>query len=165
MITDWAAFNLSSNENSEWKSPINKSLAFSNTLPLQPYLPWAWACADLLTPLKKGQTNHQFVFLSEFWTKGPCHLLYCDINSFFYQVYRKYRKYMVELVSSHYHRLGWKDEGRHTDKLNRYNILNLACDHGYKPCNERAEQIFNQWIKDPDFYIKPNIRHYNRHNS
>jgi len=74
------------------------------------------------------------------------------------QVYRKYRKYMVELVSSHYHRLGWKDEGRHTDKLNRYNILNLACDHGYKACNERAEQIFNQWIKDPDFYIKPNIR-------
>ena len=71
---------------------------------------------------------------------------------------------MVELVSSHYHRLGWKDEGRHTDKLNRYNILNLACDHGYKACNERAEQIFNQWIKDPDFYIKPNIRHYNRHN-
>ena len=72
--------------------------------------------------------------------------------------FRDYRKYVVGLVAEHYHRLGWQDEGSHTDKLNRFNILNLACGYGYKPCLEEAENIFSKWIADEDFYIKPNLR-------
>ena len=73
-------------------------------------------------------------------------------------VYRDYRRYIVDLVAPHYARLGWQDEGDHTDKLNRLNILNLACQYGHQPCSAEAEQIFNKWIADPEFYIHPNLR-------
>ena len=72
--------------------------------------------------------------------------------------YRVYRQYIVDLVKDHYERLGWNDEGSHTDKINRFNILNLACQYGYQPCNEEAEKRFKQWIDDENTYIKPNIR-------
>ena len=72
--------------------------------------------------------------------------------------YRHYRKYIVDLVSAHYERLGWEDEGSHTDKINRNNILQLACHYGYRPCNAEAGRIFNKWIADSEYYIKPNIR-------
>jgi len=72
--------------------------------------------------------------------------------------YRHYRKYIVDLVSAHYERLGWEDEGSHTDKINRINILQLACRYGYRPCNVEAGRIFNKWIADSEYYIKPNIR-------
>ena len=72
--------------------------------------------------------------------------------------YRHYRKYIVDLVSAHYERLGWEDKGSHTDKINRNNILQLACHYGYRPCNAEAGRIFNKWIADSEYYIKPNIR-------
>ena len=72
--------------------------------------------------------------------------------------YRHYRKYIVDLVSDHYERLGWEDEGSHTDKINRNNILQLACNYGYRPCNIEAGRIFRKWVADPEHYIKPNIR-------
>ena len=72
--------------------------------------------------------------------------------------YRHYRKYIVDLVSAHYERLGWEDEGSHMDKINRNNILQLACHYGYRPCNAEAGRIFNKWIADSEYYIKPNIR-------
>ena len=72
--------------------------------------------------------------------------------------YRHYRTYIQDLVSAHYERLGWEDEGSHTDKINRNNILQLACHYGYRPCNAEAGRIFNKWIADSEYYIKPNIR-------
>jgi len=72
--------------------------------------------------------------------------------------YRLFRNYLVDLVSDHYDRLGWKDEGSHVQKMNRYNILGLACKNGHRGCNEEAEKIFRSWIEDETVYITPNIR-------
>jgi len=70
-----------------------------------------------------------------------------------------FRKYIVDLVSSHYDRLGWQDEdSNHLEKLNRYNILSLACMNGHQLCLSEAGQLFSSWIEDKDFYISPNIR-------
>lgn len=67
------------------------------------------------------------------------------------------RKYLVELVSSHYESLGWKDEGTHLEKLNRQNILDLACRHGHAGCLEEAGRLFQEWLED-EAYIPPNLR-------
>jgi len=72
--------------------------------------------------------------------------------------YRLYRNYIVDIISDHYDRLGWEDEGSHVEKMNRYNILGLACKNGHRGCNEEAKNIFQKWIKDETVYIKPNIR-------
>ena len=42
------------------------------------------------------------------------------------------RDYLVRLVGPHYDRLGWVDEGGHGEKMNRHNILDLACRHGHQ---------------------------------
>lgn len=72
--------------------------------------------------------------------------------------YPALRKYLLTLVSDHYERLGWKDEGTHTERLNRVNIIGLACLVGHVGCLEEAGRLFNDWIEDDKVYIAPNIR-------
>jgi len=73
-------------------------------------------------------------------------------------VYPKFRKYILDLVSDHYDKLGWKDEGTHMEKLNRFNILGLSCMNGLTKCLTEAGQLFTAWIADPLTYISPNLR-------
>ena len=73
-------------------------------------------------------------------------------------VYPVFRKYVVSLVSQHYQRLGWRQEGTHLEKLNRNNILSLACRHGLALCRQEAARLFSSWISDPSLYIHPDIR-------
>ena len=68
------------------------------------------------------------------------------------------QEYMRDLVADHYSRLGWENTGSHAQKLNRNNIINLACGSGSPECNDRASQLFQAWIKDPSVYIHPNLR-------
>ena len=70
----------------------------------------------------------------------------------------QFRKYIIELVTDHYQRLGWRDDGTHLEKLNRNNILSLACRHGLDICTKEAARLFSNWIKDSSVYITPNIR-------
>ena len=73
-------------------------------------------------------------------------------------VYPQFRKYIIELVTDHYERLGWREDGTHLEKLNRNNILDLACRHGLDICTQEAATLFSNWIRDNSFYISPNIR-------
>lgn len=72
--------------------------------------------------------------------------------------YPLFRKYMLGLVDQHYNRLGWKDDGDHTERLNRLDILSLACANGHKACLDEAGDLFLAWIKDKSAYIPPNLR-------
>lgn len=72
--------------------------------------------------------------------------------------YPLFRSYVVDLVIPHYDRLGWRDEGSHIERTNRYNILALACKYGHTPCNTEAGNRFTQWIQDPTLYIPANLR-------
>jgi len=69
-----------------------------------------------------------------------------------------FRRYVVDLVSPHYDRLGWRDDGSHVERMNRYNILGLACLAGHTGCREEAGRLFQQWVDTPDNYIVPNLR-------
>ena len=72
--------------------------------------------------------------------------------------YSLFRNYVLNLVTDHYERLQWKDDGTHIEKLHRINILTLACKNGYKPCLEQAGNVFLAWISDKSAYIPPNLR-------
>ena len=72
-------------------------------------------------------------------------------------LYPQFRLYVVNLVSQHYQRLGWGEGGTHLEKLNRNNILSLACKHGLASCGEEAANLFSSWISDQSFYIHPSI--------
>jgi hypothetical protein len=47
-------------------------------------------------------------------------------------------QYIVDLVDVHYERLGWRDDGRHTDRRLRLEILALACRNGHGECLSQA---------------------------
>ena len=68
------------------------------------------------------------------------------------------QEYIRGLVKDHYTRLGWENTGSHAQKLNRNNIINLACGSGLPECNKKASELFQAWIKDPTVYIHPNLR-------
>jgi len=72
--------------------------------------------------------------------------------------YSHLRKFVRSLVDDHYERLGWNDRGSHVVRSNRVNILNLACKNGHPGCLKQAGDAFNAWIKDPSYYIPPNLR-------
>ena len=74
------------------------------------------------------------------------------------EVYPAFRNYVVNLVSRHYQRLGWREDGTHLERLNRNNILSLACRHGLTVCRQEAAALFSSWITDQSFYIHPDIR-------
>ena len=59
MIIDRMTFNLSSNENREWKSSANKCSAFSVTLPCQLYKQWAWSIGSAVTVVVDSFSMHQ----------------------------------------------------------------------------------------------------------
>ena len=75
--------------------------------------------------------------------------------------YAKYRDFGLSLVKGHYHRLGWKDEGSHLEKLTRLKILDFACKFDYRPCREEAKKKFKQWIEGnkEKKSIEPNFRY------
>lgn len=72
--------------------------------------------------------------------------------------YPKFRAYVVDLVAPHYARLGWRDDGSHTEKTNRFNILALACSYGHTKCQQEAGELFQRWVGDSQHYIAPNLR-------
>jgi len=76
------------------------------------------------------------------------------------KVYPLLRKYYVNLIEGHYTRLGFREneEDKHVDKMNRLNILYLACRNGYSTCLTEAGDRFLAWIKDKSAYIPPNLR-------
>ena len=67
-------------------------------------------------------------------------------------------KYIQNLVREHYSRLGWRDEGTHAEKLNRNDIISLACASGIKECKDNAGELFDSWLADPNFFISPNLK-------
>ena len=74
--------------------------------------------------------------------------------------YALFTEFGLSLIKSHYHRLGWKDEGSHLEKLTRVKILGLACKFDYRPCREEARKKFKQWIEGnkEERSIEPNFR-------
>merc|ERR1711879_805651 len=69
-----------------------------------------------------------------------------------------FRAYVVDLVSPHYDQLGWRDDGSHVERMNRYNILGLACKYGHTGCRQEAGRLFQRWVDTPGDYIAPNLR-------
>jgi glutamyl aminopeptidase len=70
-----------------------------------------------------------------------------------------FRAYVVELVGPHYDRLGWRDQGSHVERMNRYNILGLACKYGHVGCRAEAGRLFRKWVGSSEAtYIAPNLR-------
>ena len=69
-----------------------------------------------------------------------------------------YFQYYINLVDGHYNRLGFNDDGNHVNKMNRLNILHLACRNGHSACRTEAGNQFLAWIKDKSAYIRPNLR-------
>lgn len=65
---------------------------------------------------------------------------------------------MLSLVEDHFNDLGWNDVGSHSEKLNRFNVLNLACRSGHQGCLREAGKLFQEWIDNRSYYIAPNIR-------
>ena len=63
-------------------------------------------------------------------------------------------------MEGHYKRLGFKEneDDSHVDKMNRLNILHLACRNGHSTCRTEAGNSFLAWIKDKSAYISPNLR-------
>jgi len=76
----------------------------------------------------------------------------------FTPTYPLLQEYIRDLVNVHYSRLGWEQTGTHAEKLNRNNIINLACDSGLKDCNDQAAKLFQAWIADPEMFISPDLR-------
>lgn len=74
-------------------------------------------------------------------------------------VYQKFRTYILELVSSHFDRLGLEDEGTHLEKRTRVLIAKLACKVGYEPCLRGAEEMMSNWLADSEIgAISANMR-------
>ncbi len=92
------------------------------------------------------------------WESAYAKLINLKTLLFSTSTYPLLRKYMVSLVKDNYNRLEWRDDGSHTDRLNRIDILSLACSNGYKPCLDQAGDLFLAWIKDKSAYIPPNLR-------
>ena len=67
-------------------------------------------------------------------------------------------QYIVDLIDGHYERLGWRDDGSHTDRRTRIEMLSLACRNGHVECLGQAGDLFLAWIKDKSAYIPPNLR-------
>jgi len=74
------------------------------------------------------------------------------------ETYPLFQNYIQDLVRSRYREMGWDDTGSHADKLNRYNILSLACRSGLQECLDKAASLFTTWITDVSTYISPNLR-------
>lgn len=72
--------------------------------------------------------------------------------------YPLFRKYVLSLVSDHYDRLQWVDNGSHNERIHRINILTMACRNGHKACLDQAGDRFLAWIRDKSAYIPPNLR-------
>ena len=51
-----------------------------------------------------------------------------------------------------------RDQGPHLERLNRVNIISLACRNGHVGCLKEAGKIFKDWIRDENKYISPNLR-------
>ena len=94
-----------------------------------------------------------------------------------------FKKYVVDLVSKQYQRLGWLDNGTHTERMNRSNqhsitttiscllsehlhkkisfrgnIIGLTCKYGHTQCSSEAGKLFKKWVSEPGHYIAPNLR-------
>ena len=67
-------------------------------------------------------------------------------------------QFILSLVTDHYDRLGWNDEGSLPERRNRVDVLGLACKNGHAKCLKAAGVAFTMWIDDPTFYIPPNLR-------
>ena len=170
--TEWVKFNVGQFGYYRVNYPSEQWTQLANLLVQQPQALGPMDRASLLNDAfalaEAGHLNYttpldMIAYLAQETHLVPWDTVYSSLNKLGVRLrnslsFREYRQYIVHLVKDHYHRLGWEDEGSHTDKLNRYNILNLACGYGYKPCLEEAKNIFAQWIEDQEYYIKPNLR-------
>ena len=69
-----------------------------------------------------------------------------------------FKKFVSGVVTPHYQRYGWANNGSHVERLLSVNILSLACRSRLENCTDKAREMFRRWLSDKSYFLHPDTR-------